>query len=121
MRFDAFTAGGSNTLASIAAASERCVNWYPEPITGNQEKGPMALTRTPGLSLYCTLPTGPVRGLWPGAGRLFAVGGAILYEIHPGSRATFTSHGNVGNDGNRPDVCQWQSAILRLGRQRLHR
>ena len=60
----------------------------------------MALTRTPGLTLYGTLPTGPLRGLWPGEQRLFAVGGAILYEVIPGSPPTYTPHGNVGNDGN---------------------
>src|ERR1039457_6047707 len=102
MRFDAFTAGGSNTLASIAASSERCVNWFPEQITGNAEKGPMALTRTPGLSLWATAPQSPIRGLWPGENRLFVAAGSHLYEALANSDGTFwkwKDHGNIGNDG----------------------
>src|ERR1019366_6239518 len=102
MRFDAFTAGGSNTLASIAASSERCVNWFPEQITGNAEKGPMALTRTPGLFLWATAPQSPIRGLWPGENRLFVAAGTHLYEALANSDGTFwkwKDHGNIGNDG----------------------
>ena len=112
MRFDAFTAGGSNTLASIAASSERCVNWFPEPISGNQEKGPMALTRTPGLSLFATLPQTPLRGLFPGDGALYAVGGAHLYQVFAdgtyvdrstpgftGASGIGTAGSTIGNDG----------------------
>jgi hypothetical protein len=102
VRFDAFTAGGSNTLASIGAASERTVNWYPEQITGNAEKGPMALTRTPGLSLWATALQSPIRGLWPGENRLFVAAGTNLYEALATSTGTFwqwKDHGNIGNDG----------------------
>ncbi len=108
MRFDAFTAGGSNTLASIAASSERCVNRYPEPITGNTEKGPMALVRTPGLVFWATAPASPIRGIWPGENRMFVAAGSHLYEALAGTPtvqfpggtfASWKDHGYIGNDG----------------------
>lgn len=98
-RFDAFTNGGSNTLASISAASERCMNWYPDPIApGLPEKNAFALVRTPGILRFCTLPQGPVRGVWPGENRLFAAGGSHLYEVL--ANTTTVDHGSIGNDGN---------------------
>jgi hypothetical protein len=99
VRFDAFTSGGSFTLASISAASEMCANWYAEPIGGvaNVEKGPMCLTRTPGIAIFTTLPQSPNRGLWPGQNRLFAFGGNHAYEVL--STGATVDHGFVGNDG----------------------
>jgi hypothetical protein len=102
LRFDAFTNGGSDTLASIAAASERAVNWYPQPIEGQPEKNQFCLIRTPGLKRWATAPQYPIRGLWPGAGRLFAAAGSNLYEglaNADGSFSSWVDHGNIGNDG----------------------
>jgi hypothetical protein len=99
MKFDAFTAGGSFTLASVSAASELAMNYYADPIQGvaNAEKGPMALVRTPGISLFTTLPQGPTRGLWPGQNRLFAAGGSHLYEVL--ANGMTVDNGYIGNDG----------------------
>jgi hypothetical protein len=109
MKLDAFTEG-YYSFPSLDVASQLCINYYPDLLDGalpsatnraGSEKAWKVLTPSPGLSLYCTLPTGPVRGLWAGERRLFAVGGAILYEvIGTTTPVTFVSHGNVGNDGN---------------------
>lgn len=111
MRFDQFI-GPSYTLASISMASERCMNWYPEYIEGQTEKNTFGLVRTPGLSLFTTLPKFPVRGMFPGDGRLFVVAGDSLFEVFtggaytnrsvpnfPGSSGVGLQGGPVGNDG----------------------
>ncbi len=66
---------------SIEADGERCVNLYPEKIESGRGKAGFVLYPTPGLKLFATLPTGPIRGLWAGENRLFAVGGSKLYEV----------------------------------------
>jgi hypothetical protein len=102
LKFDAFTGGGSYTLASLNAAAERTVNRYPATIEGNAEKARMTLIDTPGLSLFTTLPQGPIRCLWPGQNRMFAVAGNHLYEVL--SNGHVNDHGFVGNDGNPAEI-----------------
>lgn len=97
MKFDAFCSGGTFSLASIAAASERSMNWYTDPILGNVEKGPGAQVRTPGIALQATAPQAPGRGLWPGQNRLFLASGNHAYELLANN--TFVDHGYIGNDG----------------------
>lgn len=75
------------------------MNWYLESVESGEGKSAMVLYPTPGLMLFCALPTGPVRGELAINGRMFAVGGAVLYEISAGGVAT--NRGNVGNDGNQ--------------------
>jgi hypothetical protein len=94
---------------SPVADCEDCINWYAESIEGSG-KSPFALYPTPGLSLFCALPTGPVRGIYylqysggPTQGRTFAVGGNTLYEVF--SNGTSTALGNVGNDGKLVSMC----------------
>lgn len=88
-RFDAFC-GGFNTPFSPNIQSERTVNWIPEKNSGSVEgQGTdvhdknirCTLIRTPGLKTFVTLPKLPVRGVFPGEFRLFAVGGDHFYEI----------------------------------------
>ena len=106
MRFDAFTSG-FYSFPSLDAASQAAMNYYPDLVEwaapssanpGGAEKARKVLSPTPGLSLYGTLPTGPIRGLWAGENRLFAAAGSFLYEVLGPS--SFTSHGLIGNDGN---------------------
>lgn len=112
MKFEAFTEG-FYSFPSVDVASQLCINYYPDLLEGQapsvtnragSEKAWKVLTPTPGLQLFCTLPTLPVRGLWAGEQRLFAAGGAILYEVIGGGlgggAVTFVNHGNIGNDGN---------------------
>lgn len=82
--------------------SERCINLYPEIIESGQGKSRMALVGTPGLELFTTLPTSPCRGLWAGDNRLFAVGGATLYEVF--ANGSTTARGNVDTDAANSPV-----------------
>jgi hypothetical protein len=64
--------------------------------------------RTPGLQVFCALPKTPIRGIFPGENRLFAVAGNSFYEIF--SNGTFTDRSAlggasfIGNDGNPCDL-----------------
>jgi hypothetical protein len=98
MKFEGFI-GPSSQARSPNADFERTFNLYLETGSGGgaMPKTRAALYGTPGLSLFGTLPTLPVRGLWANDTRLFAVGGSRLYEVF--SNGTSTDRGDVGTDG----------------------
>jgi hypothetical protein len=78
------------------------MNVYPESDESGAGKSIAALMGRPGLAVFCTLPQGPVRGLFAGEGRLFAVGGSHLYEITSGlpvDRSVMLGATTIGNDG----------------------
>lgn len=101
--------GPSYTAQSPVIGSEECINLYPEimesqsSVVQSQQYGGRgfpqvaSLIGTPGLSVFCTLPTGPPRGqCWTGS-TLYAVGGGVLYSVS--SAGVPTALGNVANDG----------------------
>ncbi len=99
MRFDAFT-DGFYSFPSLNAASQLCMNYYPDllEVAPGTEKARKVLTPTPGLALAYTLPGGTVRGMAAGGDSLYAVGGPTLYNIDgtTGSPHAFT--GALDND-----------------------
>lgn len=97
MRYPNFTGGAYRSRSQVFAADE-CVNLYPEPTEKGTAKSEMVLYGTPGTALFATLPTSPLRGIWIGESRCFAVSGSTLYEVF--SDGSYTSLGDVGNDGN---------------------
>jgi len=133
-RFDAFC-GMSNTSVSPNITSEMTMNWIPErnPVsiegqgTDVHDKNiRCSLIRRPGLQTFVTLPKAPVRGLFPGEYRLFAVGGDHLYEVlsggtiidrstpgFSGSSGTGPAGGPIGNDG-RPVIGLFNGVQLLL-------
>src|ERR1039457_4778518 len=109
MKFDSFT-GTADSFPSLNIGAARTVNWTQEPTS---EKSAFALVRTPGLSLFVTLPKSPCRGIFPGDGALYAVGADHLYQIlvdgtiidrstsgFSGASGIGTAGGTIGNDGN---------------------
>lgn len=85
--------GGAYALPARVAASDECINWYPERIEAANEKSDIILVGTPGLSTFCTFPTAPVQGVYEILGRVFAVAGGVLYEVF--ANGTFVSRGNL--------------------------
>src|SRR6266446_5726898 len=80
--------GASYTARSPNLDAETCINLYLEPGAPGS-KSPAALYGTPGLLLFATLSTGPVRGLYTASnGRCFAVSGTHLYELASDGTAT---------------------------------
>jgi hypothetical protein len=53
--------GPTYTLESLNAECQRCVNMLPERVESSNGKDAFWLKPTPGLELFCALPTGPVR------------------------------------------------------------
>ena len=91
--------GGSYQSRSLSQSADRTYNLYAEQPESKSGKTAAALYGRPGMSTFCTLPTSPVRGLWAGDERLFAVSGSRLYEVFAGG--TYNDRGDVGND-NQP-------------------
>ena len=89
--------GPSYESASFNADAQRAVNLYVEQVESGTGKNKAVFYGTPGLQVFATI-SGPVRGLWAGQGRLFAVGGSTLYEISAGGSATAFG-GTIANDG----------------------
>lgn len=88
--------GPSGTVYSRNADAERTINWYVEPPDGGAlGKNPQGmLVPRPGLTPFCTLTAGPVRGMWAMDGRMFAVGGNFLEEVFASGHSTV--RGDVG-------------------------
>ena len=78
---------------SIDVDAQRTINLYPEAEQPTS-KSRVVLYGTPGLSTFSTLPTAPVRALWAGEERLFAVAGSKFYEVF--SDGSANQRGDVG-------------------------
>lgn len=96
--------GPTNQQRSLPFDAQRTINLYP--VFDDQGKEIAALYGTPGLSLFATAGSGPIRGCFASSnGRAFVVSGSTLYELDSAgvetSRGTLnTSSGNVTIDEN---------------------
>ena len=93
--------GSTYTNASISVSGDRSANFMVEVVESGEGKNNVFLMGTPGLKKLVSvaraglesLPDGPVRGLWAGAGRLFVVAGATVFEVM--QDYTYNTLGNV--------------------------
>lgn len=92
-------AGPTYQSASLNIAAQDTINCYPEIVEAGGEKTELALYGRPGLTTFATLPSGPVRGLFAGDNRLFAVSGSNSYEVFSGG--TYDDLGSVGSGTDR--------------------
>lgn len=69
---------------SLNIAADRMVNFYCEVEPGDA-KTPAALIGTPGSTLWASLSTGPIRGMYAFNGSLYTVSGDGLYSISTGA------------------------------------
>jgi hypothetical protein len=89
--------GPDNQSRSVRVDTQLTENLYPERVSGDR----WALYNTPGLASWSSVGS-PVRALWAGEDRLFAVGGSGLYELNPGGGAT--NRGSVGSSSDRAQI-----------------
>jgi len=83
--------GAAYTAKSLNAASDRCINLFPEAIqSGGKEAA--SLLRCPGLRKVATIGNGPIFGMYRMGEELLVVSGGELYSCDPGYNATL-----VGN------------------------
>jgi hypothetical protein len=76
--------GGAYQARSVIAAAQRCLNLYVEPLPEAQgEPSRAAHYPTPGLTLFGTIGTGPIRGLYRAAdNETFCVSGTGFYRLN---------------------------------------
>lgn len=109
MRFDAFM-DDYYVHNSLTVEAQECTNLYPET-----NKGRASLIGTPGLTaMGSALPKTPIRGLWSGDGRLFAVANDTLYEVN-GSGTVLASRSGLPNDGAPVQIFASGDDLLIIG------
>jgi len=75
-------------------AYQRCINLIPEVVETKTGKEVGALYGTPGLTLFATVGSGPIRGMLVNGGRLYVVSGRTLYGLAPLTNAV-TTYGSL--------------------------
>ena len=98
--------GGFKQSRSIAMNDQRTVNLYPElDPTG---RSVAALYGTPGLELFATAGSGPVRGMWPFGTVNYVVSGGGFYAVNTsgvsteiGSISTTTGPVSLSDNGTQ--------------------
>lgn len=110
--------GASNQERSLPFDAERTINLYP--VFDQNGKEVSALYGTPGLTLFATAGSGPVRGCFnSAAGRPFVVARSGVYELSDNGSATLrglldTSSGIVSIDENglQLGICDGTSVYI---------
>lgn len=74
----------------------KLVNCFAEAAEGDK-RDQFALMATPGLEVWATVGSGPIRGAHVMAGTLYVVSGGLLYSVD--SNGTETSVGSIGGSG----------------------
>ena len=92
--------GSSYVARSVNAADNRMVNLYPEMVPEGGKEAAF-LTRCPGLLRKSSVGTGPIRGMWPTKGSMYAVSGTGFYkvEVYGRTRLKGTLIGTVTGTG----------------------
>lgn len=92
--------GGTYAGQAADVNAERCINLYPEvtETQGQRSKRRVVLYSRPGLVLWATAGSGPIRAAFYQDGRMFVVSGVEFYEVSAGAVATL--RGAVVSDSN---------------------
>jgi hypothetical protein len=106
--------GDSYQARSLKADAQRAVNLYLSSLESSQAKNVAVLQGTPGTRVFGVLPTAPVRCLWAGDGRLFAVGGSTVYEINPDGTIK-TNFGAIPDGGATTPVKLFANGFVLFG------
>lgn len=88
-----FVGGTYTSRASRAGDNEISFNLYSETIESRAGKNTGLMYRTPGLDLWCLLPTGPTQAEYELNGRAWVVSGNIVYETFEDK--TFIARGAI--------------------------
>jgi hypothetical protein len=102
--------GPSNKGIHVKADSQRSINLFPHKIEREGEKARWHLIGTPGLSLHCTLPKSPIRGLYVFSERLFAVAGSSIYEVY--DSGSYHLWGTIPSNEGRVSIAELTGIIV---------
>lgn len=111
-----FIGGTYANRAFVAGDVERSINCYPSTIESGAGKNRYTLTRRPGLSLGCALPTSPLQALYSIGDLTIAISGGVVYNIQAVNPPTFVSIGTVPEpvSGNYYSIAANNNQILIL-------
>ncbi len=111
--------GPSYQMDDRAFDHQRSINCYPIISENPNSKDFLALVKCPGLSLYATAGSGPIRGgISTSRGRSFVVSGFDLYEITAGgstfigSLDTATSRVSIAENGDQVMIVDGTSGYI---------
>lgn len=93
--------------------AERSFNWYPSIDESKHAQSQIELSPTPGLATFTSTEFPPVRGLWAGYNRLFAVGDTRLHEFD--SSGSIIGTGLVNSGGTPIQFAASGQEILLAG------
>lgn len=96
--------GPNYRLDTPNAAPDRTINMYCEPIEKGPRAGKLRMRGIPGLRLFKSVGTGPIRCLWSNASSCYAVSGSQLWEVFSDA----TPNKLIGNiaPGTNPAIIQ---------------
>jgi hypothetical protein len=80
------------------AETAQIINLFPEVMESGTGKSVGRLVGTPGLQPFALIGSDPIRSLWMGEGRMFAISGNHLYEVF--ADGTTEDLGDCGNDAS---------------------
>lgn len=106
--------GDSYQARSLRADAQRAVNLYLSMLESSQAKNTAVMQGTPGTRLFASLPQGPVRCLWAGDQRLFAVGGSEIYELNSDGSLK-TDYGAIPDSGATTPVRLFANGTVLFG------
>lgn len=98
----------TQTGAKDLIASQKTVNWFL--VKPEREGDPWTLRGTPGLELLGTLPRTPIRGFHVHRGRLFAVAGAVVYEVY--QDGTYREWGKINSVRDRVGMASLLDTVV---------
>jgi hypothetical protein len=104
-----FFQGGSYLADSPNWSADRTVNLFSEVGEASSAKSPARLRGTPGLDLFTTLPTSPIRGSWVNEYRLFVGAGSRSYEVF--ENGSYHDQGEIGDDVTHTPVQMFPNGI----------
>lgn len=81
---------------NLPVSAQQIINLFPEQ-EPRDAAAPVVLLPTPGVSLFTTLPTGPMRGRWVLGAVQYCVSGGFLYEVNVAG--TVTNRGAIPGTG----------------------
>lgn len=81
---------------NLPISAQQVINWFPEQ-EPRDAAAPVVLLPTPGVRLFATLPTGPLRGKHVLGASLYCVSGEFLYEVNVSG--SLTARGAIPGSG----------------------
>lgn len=107
----------SYILRARQASSARLVNCFPEQMPPDS-KSAVLLSRTPGITDWTTVGTGPIGGVFFALGFAFVISGTKLYKVDSAKTATLL--GDIGALGGTLDMDANTMAIVVVNEPRAY-